>query len=194
MKSGKYFIGASYPLPREEIIEPVYRAQESKDRHLTLIHNDLGRFDFAFIGADTIGETASGIEPPLQDPLPNACNFHASLERVVCAQVFSDRETERCRGILLEYEDGIKRALGQCRLGFDPVRCYEYPTRLCYLPGIYRLKRGHTREPRVVHVAFDPESDLLVRHDTGKWEICPMKGTLHFAFSCLETVLKIHDA
>lgn len=194
MKSGKYIIGLSNPLSMAKFEETLYKIPPSEDCHLTLIHNVVNRSRMSFIGADTVGEVASGLEPRINDPIPSACNFYASLERVVCAQVFSDNESSKCRGILLEYEDGVKRTLGQCRLGFDAVRSYEHPTAFCYLTNSYRRVKHLAYENTDVYVAFDFDTGLFEVKDAAKWEIHPMKGTLQLAYTTSQTVLKIHNA
>lgn len=196
MKSGKYFIGGPN-WPRSGTIETLYKMQQSEDRHPTLIYDVSYRSSVSFIGAGTIGETASGIQPNITDPLPHARNSFAPLERVVKAHVFTNNESDGCRGILLEYEDGIKRALGQCRLGFYLVQCYEYPTKLCHMPVKYFWAGSRGYHGKGVRVTFDSENGLFAEEDAedaAKWEIYPMKGTLQFAHDRLDTALKIHDA
>ncbi|KAL7921836.1 hypothetical protein ACQKWADRAFT_294567 [Trichoderma austrokoningii] len=191
MKSGTYFIGLSYARSRKQLKETVYKKPQSEDRHLTLIHHVPYRSRMSFIGADTVGEAVSAMEPQIDDPLGYAQNFYASLERVVRAQVFTETGTSVCRGILLEYEDGIKRTLGQCRLGFDSVRCYEYPTTFCCMTAKDSCVRPNKYEYSHVHVAFDSEHGLLVEEDV-KWETYPMKGTLQFAYTNIQTAIKVH--
>lgn len=197
MKSGKYVIGLSHTMAyfsRAEVIETLYEMPQSEDRHLTLTYNISNPPHVSFMGADTVGKAVSGIEPRTQELLTDASHFYASLEQVAYAQVFSDRETGRCSGILLEYEDGIKRALGQCRLGFDAVRCYEHPTNFCYMPIKYPGNQSFGFLCDHVFAAFDSDTGPFEEQDTAKWEICPMKGILQFAFNKKETVIKIRDA
>lgn len=194
MKSGKYFIGLSYSRSRAHFTETLYNIPQFEDRHLTLIHNGSNHSIASFIGADTVGEATSGLELRINDPLPFAINCYESLERVVCAQVFSEIESGKCRGILLEYEDGIKRTLGQCRLGFDVVRSYEHPTSFCYLSITYRIHEHLGYFGKKPYVAFNSETSSVEGQGTAEWETYPMRGTLHFAYTSSETVLKVYDA
>lgn len=59
--------------------------------------------------------------PPFSTPVANGRYFSsAPLEGVICAKVFY-RECAKVRtGVLLEYANGAKRALGECRLAHDP--------------------------------------------------------------------------
>lgn len=194
MKSGKYFIGLSYPRSRAHFTETLYSIPQFEDRHLTLIHNGWNHSSASFIGADTVGEATSGLELRTDDPLQSAINCYESLERVVCAKVFSENESGKCRGILLEYEDGIKRTLGQCRLGFDAVRSYEHPTSFCYLSISYRIHEHLAYFGKNVYVAFNSETSSVEGQGTAEWEIHPMQGTLHFAYNSYETVINVYDA
>jgi hypothetical protein len=193
LRSGEYVIGqsCSLSLRQSEVTGNLYKSPQSEDHHLTLLHNTATPSRVLFIGADTVGETISGIKSVIH----YRNHFYASLEGVVYAQVFSDQENGRCTGILLEYYDGIKRALGQCRLGFDAVRCYERPTKFCYMPiTIPREDPASVSPPyRQVHVAFDTGTGLSVEQDPAKWEICRMKGILKFTFDEKDTILEIRD-
>lgn len=177
-----------------EFTETLYEMPQSEDRHLTLTYNISNPSHVSFIRTDTVGKAVSGIAPRIPDLVCDAFHFDASLERVVYAQVFSDRDTGRCSGILLEYEDGIKRVLGQCRFGFDAVRCYEHPTKFCYMPIEYPGKEPLCLPLKHVHAAFDSDTGLFGDQDTAKWEICPMKGIVHFSFNEKDTVIKVCDA
>ncbi|KAL7902765.1 hypothetical protein HDV64DRAFT_266767 [Trichoderma sp. TUCIM 5745] len=149
---------------------------------------------YSIVVTDTVGEATSGLELRTDDPLQSAINCYESLERVVCAKVFSENESGKCRGILLEYEDGIKRTLGQCRLGFDAVRSYEHPTSFCYLSISYRIHEHLAYFGKNVYVAFNSETSSVEGQGTAEWEIHPMQGTLHFAYNSYETVINVYDA
>ncbi|KAL6910158.1 hypothetical protein GGI43DRAFT_389463 [Trichoderma evansii] len=195
LKSGKYFIGYPSNSPTTKTNETLYEMQQPD--HPTLIYDVVNRSFIWFIGAGMIGEPASGIETDTKypnDPRIYLYNSYAPLERVVKAHVFTDNEADRCRGILLEYEDGMKRALGQCRLGFDHAQCYENPTTFCYLPVKSLFKENLGYHDKGIQVTFDSKTGPFEEQDTAKWEICPMKGTLQFGLTHLETIVKIHDA
>lgn len=58
--------------------------------------------------------------------------FSAPLDNVTRLQVLGDPGTGCCHAILLDYANGSRRALGNCRLGVDPViETYPHPARLC---------------------------------------------------------------
>ncbi|KAK1245515.1 hypothetical protein MKX08_005144 [Trichoderma sp. CBMAI-0020] len=193
MKSGKYFIGRPFNRgPKVENTETLYELQQSEDRHLTLLYNVSHRPAVSFIGAGTMGEAASAVLPNIPEPFHYKCNSFAPLERVVKAHVFTDNKSDKCRGILLEYENGIKRALGQCRLGLYPVRCYEYPTRLCST-SVKSIRNKYGWPDKGIRVTFGSEAGMSTEEDATKWEIFPMKGILQFSYCGLSTVLEVHD-
>ncbi|KAH6604932.1 hypothetical protein Trco_006639 [Trichoderma cornu-damae] len=74
----------------------------------------------------------------------------APLENVVRLRVFTDH-AKCCRGLLLEYEDGSKRSVGECRIGVDRQRVYRSPACICifqeatelYIKACYRLEHKH---------------------------------------------------
>ena len=74
-------------------------------------------------------------------------------------------------GILLEYENGSQRALGQCRFGVDISKTQSRPAGVCLLSAR--------------RVYFVPESQHS--HTHWPWEFCEMKGSLVFWFNDSET-------
>ncbi|KAI1392105.1 uncharacterized protein F4822DRAFT_115524 [Hypoxylon trugodes] len=56
----------------------------------------------------------------------------APLENVRKARVFYSNYTNYCSGILLYYENGSQRALGQCRVLIDNERSFAKPTHICF--------------------------------------------------------------
>ncbi|KAK7954480.1 hypothetical protein PG988_015174 [Apiospora saccharicola] len=58
--------------------------------------------------------------------------FSAPLDNVTRLQVLGDPGTGYCHAVLLDYANGSRRALGNCRLGADPViGTYPHPARIC---------------------------------------------------------------
>ncbi|KAL6910159.1 hypothetical protein GGI43DRAFT_389466 [Trichoderma evansii] len=192
-KSGINFIGYPYVMVKGDINQTLHITHKADDRHLTLIHEVVYNKCISFIEADNIIETTSSITINRQHLAYMACHHYASLEGVANAYVFTDYERRGvCNGILLEYEDGTERALGQCRLGLDPVQCYEHPTNF-YYAGAKCVNRSG-REYKSVRAAFDSETGLFSTHDTAEWETCQMKGVIQFSFYYRLSGIKIHDA
>ncbi|KAK8065301.1 hypothetical protein PG997_012048 [Apiospora hydei] len=72
-------------------------------------------------------------------PIHHAIFSSAPLDNVTRLQVLGETESEPsssgiiCHAILLDYANGARRALGNCRLGVDSVvRTYLHPARICY--------------------------------------------------------------
>lgn len=193
MKSGTYFIGFPFVMVKGEITETLHLIQAADDSRLTLIHEVPYDKGISFMAVDKIARTTSRITTNRMDFFYFATHSYASLEGVVNAHVFKDKEQGVCRGILLEYEDGTQRALGQCRLGLDTVQCYKHPTKFHYaiVESSSYIKKHHYK---CLQAAFDAESGLFSTHDTSEWKTCPMKGFLQISFSHWEVGGRIHDA
>ena len=63
-------------------------------------------------------------------PFHEAILSSAPLEGVVRARTFL-RQDGLCRAILLEYSNGARRAIGDCRVGIDPVEIWNMPKHVC---------------------------------------------------------------
>ncbi|UKZ86356.1 uncharacterized protein TrAFT101_002191 [Trichoderma asperellum] len=193
MKSGTYFIG--FPLVKimGPIDETLHLIQEADDRHLTLIHEVPYNTGISFIAVDKVTRTTSRIIIKRSNFPHYSTHSYASLEGVVNARVLRDKEKGMCRGILLEYEDGTLRALGQCRLGLDTVQCYKHPTKFHYTIVKYS-SHIKTHDSRCLQAAFDSESGLFSTHNNSEWKTCPMKGFLQFSFNHFGVAVRYHDA
>ncbi|KAJ3499597.1 hypothetical protein NLG97_g224 [Lecanicillium saksenae] len=56
----------------------------------------------------------------------------ACLDHVARTEIFLDTDKISCRGILVQYEDGTERALGECRVGVDPSQTCVKPQEIWY--------------------------------------------------------------
>lgn len=127
---GDIAIGSPYS---EDTLENVL----SKGPSEILIYNTAETRPISVIGAySNIRHDSGPIAPfrPSQagEPLvQNAYFSSAPLENVNGIKVFDERKNRFCTGILLEYENGGQRALGQCRFNVDLARVYRRPVRIC---------------------------------------------------------------
>lgn len=164
----------------------------SKSSPLTIICNTLELQPISVIGAyATEKDDGSPMTPfchPLIDdpPFPNACFSLAPLEgaRRVC--VFNHRQTGLCMGILLEYNNGAQRSLGQCRVDVDPVEYYMKPARICFRRQAY-TRPGTSTSLQVTMVKSTGTCEHS--HDEQGWTCFAMRGELEFWFSHEETKL-----
>ena len=121
----------------------------------------------------------------------------APLKDVTRISVFNDKKLGSCRAIMFDYQNGARRAVGNCRLGVDRVETYLDPTRICYRPILPR--REHSR-------ALDSQSSSLVdrrevlvesgcdsthQHEEAGWVCSAMEGDLEFQFSQVESIIRI---
>lgn len=112
--------------------------------------------------------------PPPPDQSPSIfLHSHAPLENIRRVRVFYS-STQSCKGILVDYDDGGQRALGQCQLHVDPSDTFERPFRIAFL--------NVTTFPGYTEVLFDklPSADDPQLDD---WLYYEMAGTLNFWFS-----------
>lgn len=120
---------------------------------------------------------------PQELPSPKSMGYttyfsSAPMAEVHRVDVFEDRETRLCRGILFEYQNGGSRAVGQCRLGVDVRREYELPLTISFrsIEGGILVRLG----------------ECPCTHPREGWECCSLgAGTLYFWFAEKCSALKI---
>lgn len=122
-----------------------------------------------------------------------AVNFStAPLDKVTVAKVFHQAGSSCCRGLLFEYQNGARRALGDCRVGVDPYETYETPRTL----GVSVTSDWTTnvmRELRQVTIHF---TDQSISNDGGEEEVLcctfyEMKGILRFWFDHQQSLIEV---
>ena len=163
----------------------------------TLIYNREERANVSVIGAYPEAASSSGskhfetIESPRHCPFTfpnawNAINFSsAPLDNVTGVETFlfnHRREGSFCRGLILTYENGAQRALGDCRLGVDLSRTYKNPQILCVLEEWPVSAESGREMTRLVKLQF--AEDYPHSHDYLRWKCYKMSGnTLQFWFN-----------
>lgn len=100
----------------------------------------------------------------------------ASLDRVSKIQIFYVPGTLFCRGIIFQYDDGLRRALGQCRVGIDEIQVYARPSHICFIHTTYRQPHMDTefQGVKVLSTIFDQDHN----HEGTSWTCCEMSGVL----------------
>ncbi|KAM0258087.1 hypothetical protein ACHAQJ_003992 [Trichoderma viride] len=174
----------------------LYKLEKDARRHLNLIHSVpiSGLMTFIATDADEHTETTDADIQPTIEALPRAFFSSASLEDILNVHVFTNEWKNLCRGVLIEYEDGSKRSLGQCRLDMDVVQSWHKPLSFFHVPGLYgRREGGSTVESKCVQVAFDSESDHVLEDGTLETNYYEMKGRINFWFTLNDTELQIVD-
>jgi hypothetical protein len=129
--------------------------------------------------------------------LPKAFFSSASLEGILNVHVFTVSWKKLCKGILIEYENGSKRALGQCRLGLDDVQSWHKPLSMHYVPADYDRNVcdliNESRTSRSAQVTFDSESSHVTEHGSLEENHYELKGRLNFWFTFHEVELQFVD-
>lgn len=164
----------------------------SKSRLMTMIHDTIELQPVSVIGAYSTGEEDPSPMTPFRHPFiddapfSNACFSFASLDLVDCMRVFNDKLTGLCLGILLHYQNGAQRSLGQCRVDVDPVEDYVKPVQLCFRSQVH-VRPGTRRQLQTTIVRGTSSQEH--NHDEQGWTCFEMEGALEFWFSCEETRL-----
>ncbi|KAL6698217.1 hypothetical protein J3F84DRAFT_406505 [Trichoderma pleuroticola] len=194
-ETGKFIVGCPQTLeyqrngPGTFLWEPaegtLYETGDTR-RPLTLIHHVPSSGSVDFIGADADKQTEA-TEPNVQPehwPLHRAFFSSASLEDILHVRVFSDKLRNLCKGILFEYDNGSKRTLGQCRLGWDRVQSWRKPRSIFYDSVSYQIADPDDILDPVTHksvwVTFDSESDHVSEDGILEEKFYPMRGCLNF--------------
>ncbi|KFA81328.1 hypothetical protein S40288_08298 [Stachybotrys chartarum IBT 40288] len=191
--AGDIAIGPSYPRDNQNFIF-------SKSPPISLIHDTADLQRISIVGSYSTKCLESELVAPfghpecIIPPFQNAYPSWAPLENVIGLQVFYNEENGFCRGLLLEYENGAQRALGQCRIGVDPVHVYINPTHICFLRTTYSPARAPTYSP--------PRTPLQLKtvrvgcasgehnHDEKGWVCSGMAANLEFWFTNEQTDLR----
>ncbi|KAM0560011.1 hypothetical protein ACHAPJ_003968 [Fusarium lateritium] len=123
-------------------------------------------------------------KPPLHEHVNLSS---APLKDVTRMQVLEDEESGFCKAILLEYGNGARRALGNCRLGIDRARTCLNPSRICYRPS------GHASGIRrdIPAVRVQAACGSTHHHDEGDWICSAMEGVVEFWFSREQSVIRL---
>ncbi|KAL2173135.1 uncharacterized protein P884DRAFT_265409 [Thermothelomyces heterothallicus CBS 202.75] len=118
-------------------------------------------------------------ERPWHSPPPHPYPFwyrhsHAPLGEVRQVRVFYRPDTKTCMGMLLDYDNGGQRAVGQCRLHVDPSRTFPRPSFVAFL-NLPEYGEG-------VRVLFGDLPSLDEDEHGDSWCYFAMAGTLDFWF------------
>ena len=106
----------------------------------------------------------------------------APLEGVLSTRTFYDDDTRMCMGIVLCYENGGSRAVGQCRVNVDNSVSVARPTSICYQNTTYLTPLRKWKLPGV-RVKFWGSGDDSHRHEGEGWECRPLRGFLQLSFA-----------
>ncbi|KAJ6780427.1 hypothetical protein PWT90_09615 [Aphanocladium album] len=120
----------------------------------------------------------------LAPPFEHAYFSYAELHDVASMEIYHDKALRFCRGVLVRYNNGGERALGQCRIGVDAVRVYEQPACFCYKKTKY-LRHG-TRVERD-SVRIECHSNAKHDHSGDGWTCTEFPSRLEWWFTSEES-------
>lgn len=120
--------------------------------------------------------------PPLDLPYYSS----ASLDKVRSTSVFHDENWHRC-GVMVEYTNGVKQAVGECRIGIDHVEYTDSPKYLFLACFTYSRDVFMVKIPayRIKFAKEAKEHDANVGEQAGSplvWSCYPMAGILELWF------------
>lgn len=119
----------------------------------------------------------------LAPPFEHAYFSYAELENVRNMEVYHDKKLRICRGVIVRYDNGAERSLGQCRIGVDSVRVFEEPQFFCYKKTKY-LRQG----TRVERDSIAAECNRAAHHHgEGGWTCCRFPSRLEWWFTSEES-------
>lgn len=122
-------------------------------------------------------------------PFTSANYSSASLFNVRRTHIYYEAGVKTCRGILVEYLDGSRRALGHCKVDIDQTQeCIE-PGQLCYNSTISNNPLSGLKR-QSVQVVISKEN--AHEHVGPGWICCAMKGVLGFWFDDRDTKIEIY--
>ncbi|KAI0399968.1 hypothetical protein F4802DRAFT_610471 [Xylaria palmicola] len=105
----------------------------------------------------------------------------ASLSHIQSANIFYDRDTGLCRGIIFHYENGGSRAVGQCRLKVDESMMVIQPCVLYFQSTSYSTSAGRLQRHGV---RVEITGDATHQHSNNGWQCVPFgSGALTFSFT-----------
>lgn len=106
--------------------------------------------------------------------------------------VFYNSQEGFCAGMLLKYDNGAQRSLGQCRIGIDPSESYTKPSRICLQRRLYSGAGIAVKlQATAVQVTEMDECEHGRDGEGNDWNCSPMRGNLEFWFSDRETKLAV---
>lgn len=188
--AGNIIVGSTYKMDDEDVqfiqhpLTLIYERPDSEGVHFVGGHVG-GTAPLATTQLEADEQKDAEAKPTFtfryrKQPFRSSSYSSARLSNVIRAQVFYGKRfsTSICRGVLLEYRDGSKRALGECKLGVDRIEeCFE-PTHFCYNSVLKNNVQVKTSD-----------GSSHPTHEENGWTCCLMKGVMEFWFSEREVQL-----
>ncbi|KID82755.1 hypothetical protein MGU_09924 [Metarhizium guizhouense ARSEF 977] len=167
----------------------------SKSPPSTIIYNTSQLRPISVIGAYTTQKDDNlPIDPfrcPLIEknpPFRDACFSLSPLNGTSRIRLFNDKDNGFCLGILLEFNNGAQRSLGQCRVGIDRSEDYQKPVCIC-------IRRQSYTRPEITGLLQATTVTCTERqehsHGSREWTCFRLQGELEFWFSLYETRLTV---
>lgn len=137
------------------------------------------------------GNCSPFIHPWTDDsPFPDANYSAAPLENVTYIHIFHNGESGLCRGMLLGYQNGARRVVGECRVGVDPVEICASPAAICFIRTTY-FRPGTRVERRALRVKVATLATSDHSHGQDGWVCHRMRGNLEFWFTAEQSSMNV---
>ncbi|KAF5720394.1 hypothetical protein FMUND_4216 [Fusarium mundagurra] len=109
-------------------------------------------------------------------------NTEVPAKKITHADVYYNRNSGCCEGLLLEYANGAQRAAGQCRIGIDPFKAYEKPSWICYRD--IGFPRRHKLSGMCIVECTTGTNSHEHAHEIGDWVCMRAEGRAYLEFVC----------
>lgn len=144
-------------------------------------------------GMGSFDRRANFVCPPTPPRFHHGVYTVASLDNVQQVHVFNSRYNSFA-GMILDYRDGTRRTLGQCRLGYDRSVTIASPHQLCFARMTSVVSYRTEWEYYNYAVEVRPASDDPHTHkDEYMWTCALMKGRLQCWMGSNETNFVFED-
>lgn len=179
-KAGDITIGQRQPGCAED---KVLAAQNS----ISLVYCEPNKRDMlSFFGAYQASPATFNVasRPRFADPGVNQMGQFtyyswASLDGVSSVVKFFEDDFDFCRGLMIYYENGARRTVGDCRVQADRQATVNKPTQICYRTKIPEGEDGENGIGTVCKLRVEFEHHNEHEGDE-RWHCVPFRGTIRF--------------
>ncbi|KAI0474610.1 hypothetical protein F4859DRAFT_74248 [Xylaria cf. heliscus] len=185
-----------------DVIIGPYESNPTEDQFLgwhapiTLVHREPQEgHTIPYLGAYCQPPTESGIpkrfrvyKPEFRPIAEEVYLSIASLEGLQSVEVFYDQSSRHCRGMVLYYQNGGCRAVGQCRFDVDSAKHFIQPSQICFRSHSVNASRNCIFSVVEVDWKHHPHT-----HEEKGWNCQLLKGNLLYWYNQNSSFIAIEN-